>query len=129
MGKNISYSGVVLDEKSRKKLIKVFWYLIPPDFEVIAHHMTIKTGGLEDGSEEKQDMEDQKEIVLNVMDYAIDDKVLAIGVEGYNSLNEKPHITIAVNRKAGGKPVMSNNLTSWKPLGFPLKLTGKITEI
>lgn len=127
--KKVSYSGVVLDDKSRTALLKVFASIIPSDFEIIAHHMTIKLGGLEDGSQEKQDMEDQKEVVLNVLDYAMDDKVLAVGVDGYESLNEKPHITIAVNRKAGGKPVMSNNLTNWKPLGFPLKLTGKVTEV
>jgi hypothetical protein len=127
--KRVSYSGVVLDDKSRTDLLKVFAPMIPEDWETIAHHMTIKMGGLEDGSEEKQDMEDQKQIVLNVLDYAMDNKVLAVGVEGYNSLNEKPHITVAVNRKDGGKPFMSNNLTNWKPLGFPLKLTGKITEI
>jgi len=127
--KRVSYSGVVLDDKSRSALLKVFAPMIPEDWETIAHHMTIKMGGLETDSQERQDMEDNKEIVLDVVDYAMDDKVLAVGVEGYNSFNQKPHITIAVNRKAGGKPVMSNYLTDWKPLGFPLKLKGKITEV
>lgn len=129
MNKNVSYSAVVLDEESRKKLIKVFWYLIPSNYEVIAHHMTIKMGALENGSREKQDMENGIEITLNVVDYAMDDLVMAVGVEGYPTTNAKPHITIAVNRADGGKPFMSNKLTDWKPLGFPLKITGKVTEV
>lgn len=126
MEKNISYSAVVLDEKSRNKLIKVFRYLIPSNFEIIAHHMTIKMGALENNTKEKQDI--GKEVTLNVIDYAVDDKVMAVGVEGYKTTNVKAHITIAVNRKDGGKPFMSNKLTDWKPLGFPLEITGKVSE-
>ena len=53
---------------------------------------------------------------------------MAVGVEGYQTNNAKPHITIAVNRNAGGKPFMSNKLKDWKPLGFPLKVTGTVNE-
>ncbi len=127
--KKVSYSGVVLDDKSRTKLIKIFQPMIPKDWEIIAHHMTIKLGALEDGSQEKQDMEDKKEIHLNVIDYAMDDKVMAVGVKGYPSTNTKPHITIAVNRAEGGKPFMSNKLTDWRKIGFSFELTGKIEEV
>jgi len=127
--KKISYSGVVLDDKSRASLIKIFQRMIPEGWETIAHHMTIKLGALEDGSNEKQDMEDGTEIHLNVTDYAIDDKVMAVGVKGYSSTNPKPHITIAVNRAEGGKPFMSNKLTDWRKIGFSFDLTGKITEV
>ena len=44
----------------------------------------------------------------------MDDKVMAVGVEGYPTNNKKAHITVAVNRTAGGKPMMSNNLSDWK---------------
>lgn len=125
----ISYSGVVLDDKSRTKLIKVFERMIPKDWEIIARHMTIKLGGLEDGSKEKQDMEDETEIHLNVTDYAIDDKVMAVGVKGYESTNAKAHITMAVNRAEGGKPFMSNKLTDWRKIGFSFDLNGKIVEV
>ena len=127
--KNVSYSAVVLDDKSRAKLLKVFTPMIPEGWEIKAHHMTIKMGALAENSKEKQDMKDGKEITLNVVDYAIDDKVMAVGVEGYQTANKKAHVTIAVNRQNGGKPFMSNNLVDWKPLGFPLSLTGIITEI
>ena len=67
--------------------------------------------------------------MLSVIDYAIDDKVMAVGVEGYSSNNKKAHITIAVNRTNGGKPFMSNQLSDWKPIGFQIKLTGIVTEV
>ena len=126
--KKVSYSAVVLDDKSRTKLIKVFQPMIPEGWEIIAHHMTIKIGGLENGSKEKQDMENDIEISLKVLDYAIDDKVMAVGVEGYSTTNAKPHVTIAVNRAEGGKPFMSNKLNDWRPIDFLLKLTGKVSE-
>ena len=127
--KKVSYSGVVLDDESRTKLIKVFGRMIPKDWEILAHHMTIKLGALENGSKEKQDMEDGTEIHLNVTDYAIDDKVMAVGVKGYPTTNAKPHITIAVNRAEGGKPFMSKKLTDWRKIGFSFDLKGKITEV
>jgi tRNA nucleotidyltransferase/poly(A) polymerase/2'-5' RNA ligase len=123
------YSGVILDEESRQKLIKVFSRMIPKDWEIITHHMTIKTGRLDPDSNEKKDIENNKTVELSVLDYAMDDKVMAVGVKGYPSQNTKPHITLGVNRNDDGKPAMSNNLTNWKPLGFPLKLTGKVREI
>ena len=126
--KKVSYSAVVLDDKSRASLLKVLSPMIPEGWETIAHHMTIKMGALENGSEAQEDMENNIEVSLKVIDYAMDDLVMAVGVEGYNSNNPKPHITVAVNRNAGGKPFLSNKLTDWKPLGFPLNLIGKVSE-
>ena len=127
--KRVSYSAVVLDESSKIKLINLFKPMIPEGWEIIAHHMTIKMGALDKDTQEKQDMEDGKLIELKVIDYAIDNLVMAVGVEGYPTTNTKPHITLAVNRADGGKPFFSNKLTEWRPLGFPLTLTGKVTEV
>ena len=126
--KRVSYSAVVLDDKSRATLIKVFHPMIPEGWKIYAHHMTIKLGALEDGSQEQQDMLDEKMVTLDVVDYAIDDKVMAVGVKGYSTTNTKPHVTIAVNTAEGGKPFLSNKLIEWRPLGFPLELTGKVSE-
>jgi len=126
--KRVSYSAVVLDDKSRASLLKVLSPMIPEGWEVVAHHMTIMMGALENGSDAQEDMEKNIEISLRVIDYAMDELVMAVGVEGYHSNNPKPHITIAVNRADGGKPFMSNKLKDWKPLGFPLNLTGKVSE-
>ena len=127
--KNVSYSAVVLDDLSRQKLISVFRPMIPTDWEIIAHHMTIKLGALDEESQPKKDMEKNKTITLVVEDYAVDDKVMAVGVSGYESKNIKPHITLAVNRSEGGKPMMSNQLSDWKEIKFPLKVTGKVIEV
>jgi tRNA nucleotidyltransferase (CCA-adding enzyme) len=126
---NIAYSGVVLDDESHAKLLKVFGRMIPEGWETFAHHMTIKMGPLDDDSEAKRDMVNGKEIKLTVTDYAYDNLVMAVGVEGYPTTNAKPHVTVAVNRADGGKPFYSNKLTNWEPLGFPLELTGKVTEV
>jgi hypothetical protein len=127
--KKPDYSAVVIDDESRAKLLGVFQGMVPEGWEVIAHHMTIKMGALPKDSQEKQDMISEEPITLSVTDYAIDDKVFAVGVVGYLTSNKKPHITIAVNRAQGGKPFLSNKLKDWKPLGFPLEITGTVKEV
>lgn len=122
---SVSYSAVVLDDKSRSRLIERFKSIIPEDWEVIAHHMTINMGEIDPRFEKYL----QLPVRLTVEDIAWDDKVMAVGVSGFESHNAKPHITLAVNRKAGGKPMMSNNLTNWEKLKKPLMLTGKVTEV
>jgi hypothetical protein len=66
---------------------------------------------------------------LKVVSIAKDEKVLAVGVTGFYSKNNNPHITIAIDRKAGAKPKMSNDLTNWKELNQQLTITGIVTEI
>lgn len=122
---NISYSAVVLDEKSRERLINRFKEIIPEGWDIIAHHMTINLGEIVPELEKYLGWN----VHLSVNDFAIDDRVAAVGVSGFESQNAKSHITLAVNRNAGGKPVMSNNLTDWKKLKRPLSITGKVTEI
>lgn len=122
---NVSYSAVVLDDRSRTRLIERFQSLIPEGFEIVAHHMTINLGELNPNLIKYLGMP----VRLTVNDFAVDDKVMAVGVSGFESQNAKPHITLAVNRQNGGKPMMSNNLTNWQKLKRPLLLTGKVTEI
>jgi predicted kinase len=120
----VLYSAVVLDKESQSKLLEQF--PAPEGWRKIAHHMTIVFGkGLEDKSEVG------KEVELTVTELGISDMAMAVKVEGYPSVNKIPHITIAVNDKEGGKPVMSNNITNWDKvdLGFNLRLHGIVTEI
>ena len=123
----ISYSAVVLDAKSRERLINFFNMkgLIPPNTEILADHMTINMGELDPKYIKYLGLP----VRLNVEDYAINDKVLAAGVSGFYSQNAKQHITIAVNRAGGGKPMMSNELTDWQKINQPLALVGKVTEV
>ena len=122
---NISYSAVVLDDSSRQRLIDKFNNIIPDGWDVIAHHMTINLGEIDPEYEKYLGLP----IRLTVNDIAMDDKVIAVGVSGFNTRNPKAHITLAVNRANGGKPVMSNNLTNWERLRRPLSLRGKVTQI
>ena len=121
----IAYSAIVLDQKSRSRLLERFKSMIPEDWEVLADHMTINLGEINPEYQKYLGLP----IQLSVKDIAMDDIVMAVGVTGFGSTNAKPHITIAVNRRECGKPSMSNKLTDWKSIGRPLLLTGKVTEI
>lgn len=121
----ISYSAVVLDENSKQRLINRFKGVIPEGWEIIAHHMTINMGEIDPEYEKYLGLP----VRLAVEDIAMDDKVIAVGVSGFKTNNAKAHITLAVNRTNGGKPMMSNNLTNWEKIRRPLSLIGKVTEI
>ena len=121
--KKVSYSGVILNEESRKLLKKYIPY--PKDWEFIGHHMTINMGSLK---EEYTSLLGQSFDLL-VTHIGQTDKVVAVKVESeIKTQNKTPHITIAVDRVNGGKPVMSNDITDWVPV-FPFEVEGKIEEI
>jgi tRNA nucleotidyltransferase/poly(A) polymerase len=121
--KKVSYSGVILNEESRKLLKKYIPY--PKDWEFIGHHMTINMGPLK---EESKPLLDQPFDLL-VTHIGQTDKVVAVKVESeIKTQNKIPHITIAVNRMEGGKPVMSNDITEWSPI-YPFEVEGKVEEI
>ena len=119
----MGYTSINLHPESQKRLVDYYngnIQNIPEDWEIIAHHMTINMssmafGPLKDytmGELEKLCNQDQE---LKVVSYAMDDKVMAVGVETeLPSKNKIKHITVAVNREAGGKPFLSNQLTAWE---------------
>ena len=123
------YSAVVLDDKSHDKLVKwakeKFSIITYEKWEIIAHHMTIKLGEL------PSYLEDDKGSTqtLEVTAFASDSKVIAVRVNGYFTTNKIPHVTIAVNRSKGGKPVMSNNLTNWQPIIKPFSVRGTVAVV
>jgi len=121
----VEYSAVVLDDESRNELIISLKPLIPDNWKVIAHHMTINLGSL--NSDFVEDI--NKEVKITAYEYAIDDKVMAVKVKGYPTLNKIPHVTIAVNIENNGKPWMSNKLTEWIKLDDEIQLTGVVTEV
>lgn len=120
---------VVLDEVSRKKLLGAVKGLISDidtsGWDVIVHHMTINFGkGL--SKELKDDL--GKTVHLKVVSIGMSKMAIAVGVEGYHSDSAKPHITIAVNRAEGGKPVMSNQIEIWEKWEGGPNLNGIVTE-
>lgn len=121
----ISYSAVVLDDRSKERLLKRVEHMIPKDWEIIADHMTINMGEI------KPELENQLGLPIRLManSFAINDMVAAVGVSGYYSEKEQPHITVAVNRKEGGKPKMSNELKRWDNIKRPIPLVGVVKEV
>ena len=119
---DILYSAVVLDEKSKGLLMQAFRSLIPDDWKIYTHHMTIAFGkGVENKAELGKDVE------LTVTKVGVSDMAIAAGVEGYPSKNAIPHITLAINPN-GGKPMISNDITDWKLIN-PFKIKGTVTEV
>jgi hypothetical protein len=110
---SISYSGVVLDEESKQKLLSLS---IPEGWEPVAHHMTITLGPLIH-KKGKHDFSKSyplgSEVELPVMSVGMDDRVMTAKVNAPSEISEKmsfPHVTIAVNKEGGGKPMHSKEL-------------------
>lgn len=119
---DVLYSAVVLDNGSKAALLSRVEDMIPKGWKIFAHHMTIVFGK---GVPNKEDL--GKEVTLYVEAIGLSDMAMAVKVVGYPSTNSIPHITIAINPD-GGKPVMSNNITSWQKIkNFAIK--GIVTEI
>jgi hypothetical protein len=128
MENKVSYTCVLLDKDSRTILENEFKSKVPGGWEWIAHHMTIQMGGL---PEELRNQLVGKKINLTVTSLGMDDKAMAIGVTGFYSKNDKPHITLAINRSAGAKPFMSNKIPNdmWSDYTINATLNGVITEV
>jgi len=122
----ILYASVVLDKNSKSKLLETFGNVIPDNYKIFAHHMTIIFGGGLDKLGLEEDL--NKEVVLTVTHLGISDMAIAVKVEGYDTTNKISHITLAINVDNGGKPVMSNQIEEWNEVE-PLTLTGIVTEI
>ena len=118
---DVLYSAVVIDEGTINSLKFKFEDEIPSDWPILLHHMTIRLGELKD----KSDI--GKVVPLTVTHVGHSDMAMALRVSGYPSKNEIPHITVAVNPD-GGKPVMSNEITSWRPVK-EFMVSGVVTEI
>lgn len=118
----VLYSAVVLDEQSHDLLLNVFNDVIPEGWKTFAHHMTIAFGKGVDNPEDLGTV-----ATLKVVELGISDMAIAVRVEGYPSKNAIPHITLAINPN-GGKPVMSNQITDWKPIKS-FEISGTVTNI
>ena len=131
--KQISYTGIVLDNKSKEKIKlflkemkKVGKILIPDDWTLSADHITINTGKAID----KNLLGQQEE--CKVVSYSQDQNVIALGVSIGSDVelyDKKPHITIAFNEPNGARPVMSQKLQKWIPVPRSFMLSGTIKEV
>ena len=125
----VLYSAVVLTEKSRSRLLETLAGNIPAGWDVFAHHMTI-VFGKELPPELKPLLGGNvnlKATKIGMTNLVI--SVLVDVVEALKPVSNKPsHITIAVNTKEGGKPVMGGEITDWATM-TPIILQGVITEV
>lgn len=121
------YTAIVITPIERVQAVKMLGYLgiIPPDgWEFLFHHMTVNMGAAKD----KQKLGRMFNLALTHV--AIDDKVMAFKVtSSVDSVNETKHVTFAVNRANGGKPVDSNKLTNWVPLMATVGCLGEYKEV
>ena len=120
-GSDISYSCVLLDSASRTHLLEKAGWLIPAGWIIVSEHMTIRLGPLKDKSRLGE------EVTLEVNKIGLSDMAIAVIVDGYESKNDIPHITIAINPE-GGKRRDSNDITKWQDIkSFNVK--GVVSEI
>lgn len=130
----ILYSAVMLGQASLTKLLQIagnYPAEIPENWvmgrlengqtKYFCDHMTICLGPLKDKTNIG------KEVTLTVTHVGLSDMAMAFKVEGYETKNENPHITLAVNPN-GGAPKMSNEITKWQNVkSFLVK--GVVTEV
>ena len=125
MAKSIEYTGFILDKGSHQKLAQ----LAPEGWKVYAHHMTMIPP-----TEQKQRLPTDQfyEGCLTVIGIAQNKRVIAVRVDSesqnlYNKIEGLPHVTIATNPAAGGKPAMSNEFSD-QDFQFiePIEICGKV---
>lgn len=119
-----NYCGVLLDDVSRLKLKNAFSDVIPDNYTIKCHHMTI-----DPFNKCKENI--GSTVSLMVTHFGKNDLACAVRVVGYNGTtnNAFPHITLAVNEIAGGKPKDSNKIKDWIPVTQHIVLTGTIENL
>lgn len=140
------YTALFLYPESTQLILDKFSRIVPDGWKKYAHHMTINLG-----SAKNRELLG-KEFMVKIVSIAMDDKVIALGVEntvsttkangswyskGLNKIikeeitlvsdNVIKHITLAVNEKNGGKPKHSNELKEWTTVE-PLIVIGVVGE-
>ncbi len=123
--RRVLYSCVLLDEPSRILLLNKLQGVYPKNWKLFAHHMTINLGEICDEAINSLG----KEVQLKVTKIGVSDLAIAVGVEGFFTKNDKPHITIAINTEMGGKPKNSNDITEWVDIDHKFMISGEVCEI
>ena len=127
----IRYTALVLDEASRQTLMN----FVPTGWKPYCHHMTLIAPTAQKGRRLPEYYLNQ-EAIITVDKIVMDDKVMAAVVNPMRSDSLPidgpafPHVTIATNASAGGKPFMSNNLDlNTARIINPIMLSGVIREL
>lgn len=120
---NISYSAVVLDDKSKQRLFNHFKSIIPNDFESIPNYLKINDGELNPEFKNYLGIT----VRLDVISIASDENIIVLGVNNFKLNNNKPYIILAANKYNSSKNI--DELNNWKKLKRPILISGKVKEI
>ena len=106
------FTALVLDSASQSLVLKEFGHELPHRWLTYAHHMTINMGPSTQGP--ASGLLGQK-FTMTVTAIGRENKIIALQVHTKcPSDNKLKHITLAVDKKNGGKPVMANDITNWE---------------
>ena len=125
---SISYTALVLSRPDHERLLEAFPVI--EGWEPIAHHVTINLGSYKGNNRQALG----QKFVIGILSTCSNELVSACRVslpEGISSANPVPHITMYVNKAAGGKPAMSNKL-DWSQevrLRGALQVQGTLIEV
>lgn len=140
-GRSVLYSGIILDEESRERLVKELGSLLEPlikeswllqnkpglEAEPLPHHHTLIFGqGLPEDL--KKFLGTEQELVAHKWGHS--DKAAAVMVRcDLRSANKIPHVTVAIS--PSGKPFHSNDIpeSNWVSLEREIRLTGIVQEV
>lgn len=131
----MAYLALVLDEESRALLEGVAAASAPAGAEVICHHVTLIGPNEYKPGDEPWDVPVAAHCAATHIGGWMG-KVAAVAVvdlrytgsdEIVECRNRLPHVTLWVDRTAGGKPVHSNNVENWDALETgPIPLHGTV---
>ena len=129
---SVSYTAVILDEQSVRALLQSLAPILENlDWEIVAHHVTINMKSLDVKLNDPKIL--GQTILMKATTLGIDELVCAVGVEMDVNSDRFKHITVAVNRKEGGRPMLSKAITNWRPLSEygirDINLSGVVQEV
>ena len=128
----MAYKAVVIDTPSHDIIVDIVDtnFGITEGVEVIGHHMTITMGT--DSKGKFPGYVTGAELQLQVVAVGRNETNTAVKIAPpfptKNCKKSCAHITVTVDREAGGKPAHSNKITEWKELDKPVVIKG-IVEI
>lgn len=123
---NWQYYGVFLDDKSKSIIVREFRDLIPSDWKKYADHITVQYNDYSQDAISKGRALSSKlghEYSAQIVAVGKTDTAIALKVDGIETANKIAHITLAVSPE--GKPVDSNKITEWNPVG-PIEINGAL---
>ena len=126
----MTYKAVILDRASHDVVVDIVKteFGITEGVEVIGHHMTITMGT--DSKGKFPGYVTGEQLQLQVVAVGRNETNTAVKINPpfptKNCKKSCAHITVTVDREAGGKPAHSNKITEWKELDKPVVIKGRV---